>query len=302
MTTPVWLDTDIGTDVDDAVALALALRSPEIELVGVSSVYGDVALRSRMVAKLLRLAGRDDVPVYSGASEPLMRERPVYWAGWEGEGLLEPGEKAPGARPGHAANALIEATKARPGEITLLTVGPMTNAALAFALDPSLAQRLAGFVLMGGVARTGENGLELPLAEHNLVCDPEAASLAFRCGRDMVMVGLDVTTKVWFHRDGLERVRRSGGPLGRAVADQLERYLGQRGADRTMMHDPLALAYIMHPDLLRTVSAKVQVETRSEVAAGATWVRQSVDGRTQVAVDVDSAAFEELVLERLSRG
>jgi len=301
MTTAVWLDTDIGTDVDDAVALALALRSPEVELVGVSTVYGDVALRSRMVAKMLRLAGRDDVPVYSGARDPLMRERPIYWAGWEGEGLLEPGDQALTPRPGHAANALIEASMERPGEITLLTIGPMTNAALAFALDPELPQRLGGFVLMGGVARAGDVGLGLPLAEHNLVCDPEAASLCFRCGREMAMVGLDVTTKVWFHRSGLERVRR-GGALGEAVAEQLERYLAHRGSDRTMMHDPLALAYIAQPRLLQMVTAKVQVETRSEVAAGATWVRQSADGRTQVAIGVDSAAFEELVLERLSRG
>lgn len=301
MATPVWLDTDIGTDVDDAVALSLALRSPEIELVGVSTVYGDVALRSRMVTKLLHLAGRDDVPVYSGASEPLMRDRPIYWGGWEGDGLLEPDDGAMSLQAGHAVTALIEATRRRPGEIALLTIGPMTNAALAFALDPGLAQRLGGFVLMGGVARTGADGLSLPLAEHNLVCDPEAASLSFRCGRDMVMVGLDVTTKVWFHRSGLDGIRRNGGPLGQAVAGQLERYLAVRGADRTMMHDPLALAYLFQPSLLKTVPATVQVETRSEAAAGATWVRRSEDGHTQVAVDVDSAAFEDLVLERLSR-
>lgn len=302
MPTPVWLDTDIGTDVDDSVALSLALRSPEIELVGVSTVYGDVALRSRMVTRLLHLAGSEDVPVYCGSGEPLMRERPVYWGGWEGEGLVE-GEEADCHRgSAHAVNALIEAADRRPGEITLLTIGPMTNAALAFAMDPDLAKKLAGFVLMGGAARTGENGLSLPLAEHNLKCDPEAASLCFRCGRDMVMVGLDVTTRVWFHRAGLERIRRTGGRLGEAVADQLERYLTIRGSDRTMMHDPLALAYLVQPDLLETVPATVQVETRSEAAAGATWVRLSEEGHTQVAVDVDAESFQEMVLERLSRG
>jgi len=218
MPTPVWLDTDIGTDVDDAVALSLALRSPEIELVGVSTVYGDVAIRSRMAARLLQLAGREEVPVYCGAGEPMMRERPVYWGGWEGDGLVDDGEAGLPCGTAHAVNALIEAANRRPGEITLLTVGPMTNAALAFAMDPSLAKNLAGFVLMGGAARTGENGLSLPLAEHNLKCDPEAASLCFRCGRDMVMVGLDVTTRVWFHRTGLEQIRRTGrgggGPAG----------------------------------------------------------------------------------------
>jgi len=300
MRTPVWLDTDIGTDVDDAVALGLALRSPEIELVGVSTVYGDVGLRSRMVLKLLQAAGREDVPVYSGATEPIMRERPVYWAGWEGEGLLAPEDAELKPRPEHAVPALVKAVNERPGEITLVTVGPMTNAALAFALDSELAGKLKGLVVMGGAVRIGEDGLKLPVAEHNLACDPEAAALCFRSGAPTVMVGLDVTTRVWVDRAAVERIRQ-GGDLGRAVGTQLELYLGHVSRDYTWMHDPLALSYVIRPELLELVPAEVRVETRSEVAAGASWVRHSEGSRTQVAVGVDSDAFVALLVERLSR-
>ncbi|NPV09068.1 MAG: nucleoside hydrolase [Anaerolineae bacterium] len=301
MPIPVWLDTDIGTDVDDAVALALALRSPEIELVGVSTVYGDVDLRSRMVLKLLQLAGRGDIPVYSGASQPLMRERAVYWGGWEGEGLLGEEDRSLAPRQEHAVLALTRAANDRPGEISLATIGPMTNVSLAFALDPELAGKLRRLVVMGGVARTGPQGLGLPIAEHNLACDPEAASLCFRSGAEMAMVGLDVTTQVWVDRTGMERIRRSGGPLGQAVAGQLERYLAIRKRERTMMHDPLALSYLIRPEFLELVPAEVQIETRSELASGATWVRRTDESRTRVAVGVDARGFEAFLLERLSR-
>ncbi len=302
MTTKIWLDTDIGSDVDDAVALGLILASPELELVGVSTVYGDVDLRSRMVLKLLQLAGRSEVPVYSGCGLPLMNERPVYWGGWEGEGLLGPEDASLAPCPGHGVDALLEAVSAAPGDITLVSIGPMTNVGLAFAKDPELGRKLRSLVLMGGIAHcAGLAALESRFAEHNIACDPEAASLAFRGGANLVMVGLDVTLQVGIGRDGVRALRKAGGDLRGAVADQLERYLNQHHRDRTNMHDPLAVAYLVKPELLTLVPCEVQVDTRSDIAAGATWARRQEGSRTQVAVDVDVEGFQSFLVERLTR-
>ena len=192
MATKVWLDTDIGTDVDDVVALSLALLSPEIELVGVSAVYGDVALRSRMALKMLALAGRDDMPVFAGCERPLLGERPVYWAGWEGEGLLGPEDECLEPSPKHAVDALIEAIDENEGEVVLVSIGPLTNVGLALTKDPTIAHKVRLLLVMGGVCRLGAGGLDLPFAEHNVACDPEAASIVFRCGAPTVMVGPEV--------------------------------------------------------------------------------------------------------------
>ena len=142
MTTRVILDTDFGTVVDDCLALALVLGSPELRLEGVTCVYGDVALRGRMVAKLLLLAGRDDVPVLLGAGRPLLGLRPIHWPGHEGIGLLEPNDDLPPPAPEHAVDFLVRTIMANPGQIHLLAIGPLTNVALAFARELRLAGQL----------------------------------------------------------------------------------------------------------------------------------------------------------------
>ncbi|MHB0875857.1 MAG: nucleoside hydrolase [Anaerolineae bacterium] len=300
MTNRVWLDTDIGTDVDDIVALSLALLSPEIDLVGVSAVYGDVALRSRMIRKVLSLAGRAEVPVHAGCTHPVMNERPIYWAGWEGEGLLGPEDAGLAADSVHAVDAMTAAVNASPGEIDVVAVGPLTNVAVALMRDMTLAQRVRRFVIMGGLHRTGQDALSLRFAEHNITCDPEAASVVFRCGAPIVMVGLDVTLRVQVTADDVEVIAAAGDPLRLALADQLRRYLRANQRHFTHMHDPLAMSYVVRPSLLALEPCEVLVDTRSEIAAGATWVRYSRDSRTQVAVDVDTQGFERFLVERLS--
>lgn len=300
MAAKVWLDTDIGTDVDDAVALTLALLSPEVELVGVSTVYGDVALRSRMVLKMLALGGRSSIPVYSGCERPLLNERPVYWAGHEGVGLLGPEDAGLTPQPGHAVEAILRAAEQYAGELVLVSIGPMTNIGMAFAQRPGLAKQVKLLLIMGGAVRASRTGLALPLAEHNFRSDPEAASIALRSGAPTVVVPLDVTTQVQITADAVSRLKAVGDGLRRALADQLDVYLTRMGRAWTHMHDPLALSHAIRPGLLTLEKCEVQVETRSEIAAGATWVRLSEGAQTQVALGVERVAFEQFLLERLT--
>src|ERR1700730_14965412 len=143
MPLPVLLDTDIGTDVDDCLALALLLGSPELEPIGITCVYGDVALRARMVHKLLTLAGKPDVPVRLGVREPLLGQRAVYWAGHEGVGLLDAADLELPLADEHAIDFLVRTVLDRPGAIHLVAIGPLTNIALAVKREPGLAAALA---------------------------------------------------------------------------------------------------------------------------------------------------------------
>jgi purine nucleosidase len=298
------LDTDIGTDVDDCLALALILNSPEIALEGVTCVYGDVGLRARMVLKLLALRARTDIPVMAGVEKPLLGLRSVYWEGHEGEGILEPGDEAKFIpAPEYAPDFIIRMVMENPGQIHLIAIAPLTNIAMAFLREPKLAQNLAHLTIMGGVAR-GLNRLDLPYAEHNIVCDPEAAHIVFSSGAPISIVPLDLTTLVRVNRDGLTRIRAHGTPFHLAVADQLERYPRFRTQGWTNLHDPLAVGSIIDPTFLTWQPVQVEVETSGRVSAGATWFRALKEGgtsNTRVAVGVDAARFERFFIERLEQ-
>ncbi|HEV2072896.1 MAG TPA: nucleoside hydrolase [Thermomicrobiales bacterium] len=300
---PVILDTDIGTDVDDTLALAVLLGSPEIDLLGVTTVYGDVALRARMARKLLALRGRDNVTVYEGIAEPLMRNRPVYWPGHEGVGLLEAGDDARfGQSPDqHAVDYLIESVMARPGKVHLLAVGPLTNVAAALIREPKLASNLAHLTIMGGVIATwtGVRGA----AEHNIQCDPEAARVVFASGAPISLVPLDVTLKVDITQEGVEAIQAVGTPFHEAVADQVARYPGfQEREGRTSLHDPLAAAAVLQPDLLQWHDLVVDIELAGRLTTGMTVARQpglETPSTARVAMDVDVDAAEQFITDRI---
>lgn len=297
------LDTDIGTDVDDALALALALLSPEVRLEAVTVVYGDVDLRARMVLKLLRLAGRSDIPVARGIGQPLLRNRPVYWAGHEGQGLLTGEDHDLPLPEGHAVDLIIERVMANPGEITLVPIGPLTNIAAAIIREPRIVSRLRRVVLMGGVLRTGPR-FDLPLAEHNIRSDPEAASVVFSAGLPLTMVGLDVTTQVRITRSDCARINAVGTPFHQAIADQVLRYLHLRRRDWTYLHDPLALATAIDPTFVATRALRIRVETRGDLTTGMTLAELPTDeapATAEAAIAVDSDRFHRFFLERLLR-
>jgi len=308
--TRVILDTDIGTDVDDCLALAFLLGSPEFRLEAITTVYGNVALRARMCRKLLALRGRDDVPVHEGVRQPLMSLEPVYWPGHEGKGLLDAeddptdasDEHAAAHAAGHAVDVLIDRVMAAPGEITVLAVGPLTNIAAAIIREPSFTRSVARLTIMGGHISTHTR--PGPLAEHNIKCDPEAAHVVFSSGAPIDLIPLDVTLRATIDAAGVERIRSGGTPYYDAIADQVALYppFTERG-ERTFLHDPLAAASLLRPDHLAWHDLAVQVELSGRLTRAMTIATAPGEGRpatAHVALDLDRAACEELVIARIA--
>ena len=224
-----------------------------------------------MVRKIIALAGRRDIPVAPGASKPLLGKRSIYWAGHEGVGLLGPDDAAAPATADHAVDFIVRTVMARPGEVTLAPIGPLTNVALAFLREPRLAQALAGLVIMGGSVG-GAAALHLPWVEHNFHCDPEAAHVVLSSGAPIRIVPLDVTTRVKIRQADVERLRALGDPFHLAVADQVARYPAfLRRGGWTLLHDPLAVATAVDPSLVTWHPVRAVIETQGEHTAGALW-------------------------------
>ncbi len=291
---PVILDTDIGTDVDDILALALLLRSAAIDLRAVTTVYANAALRSRIVKAVLSAAGRPDVPVGCGVDWPLVVRGSTYWGGCEGEGILEGAPELPEALP-YAVDLMTDLVLADPGAVTVLAIGPLTNLALAIAREPRVSTSVRRIAIMGGIVQRRFDQLTLPYVEHNMRCDPEAAQLVLASGAPITLVPLDVTTQVMLRRSDLTGL--AGDSLGALLADQIDRYLKHAGRDWTHPHDPLAAALLLHPEFVRTHRMHVSVETRGEVTCGQTVATMAGDGDparavVDVALSVDAHAFE----------
>jgi len=299
MTAPILLDCDPGHD--DAIALLLALASPEVELLGVTTVAGNqtVEKTTANAIRILELVGREDVPVARGADRPLVRE-PFVAAYVHGESGLD-GPDLPPARGEPVAQHAVDFLAERVAGKTLVATGPLTNVALLLALHPEA--RPDRIVLMGGAIAEGN---VTPAAEFNVWADPEAAARVFASGIDMTMVGLDVTHQALVTTRHAERLRGSGR-VGAVVADLLafyERFHREvYGFDGSPIHDAVALAYSFRPDLLETKELNVEVDTESELCRGRTvvdlWRRSGREPNANVAVAIDSDAFVELLLERI---
>ena len=314
---PIVLDTDIGTDVDDVVALVAALRAPQVDLRAVTTVYVDTELRARMVQAVLKTAGRQEIPVGAGVGKPLLGRDALYWGGWEGEGVLEvsPAGSDSGPTVGtlsgtfpHGVDLLIETVLAQPGTVTVLAIGPLTNLAVALTREPRLATAVKRLVIMGGLVQRRLDQLGMAYVEHNIRCDPDAASIVFQSGAPITLVPLDVTTQSRLRRADLPRIAAAGA-LGSLAADQVERYLKQHNRDWTHPHDALALAAIAQPGLLRTTPMHVQVETQGQLTRAQTvaTLAQGAAGESagsvppiEVALQVDVAGFEHWLVQTLA--
>jgi inosine-uridine nucleoside N-ribohydrolase len=300
--TPILLDCDPGHD--DAIALLLALASPEVELLGVTTVAGNQTLdkTTANAIRVLEFVGRSDIEVAAGADRPLLREQYVA-ADVHGEtGLDGPDLPPPQSEPvtQHAVDFLAERIRGSERPVTLIPTGPLTNIALLLALHPDA--RPERIVLMGGAIAEGNT---TPAAEFNIWCDPEAAARVFASGLDVTMVGLDVTHKALFTQ---AHAGRLAGRVGEMVAELL-RFYGNfhrqvYGFDGSPIHDAVAVAHVLDPALVATVERNVEIETESELCRGRTvvdlWRRTSREPNTHVGVDIDSVAFLELLIGRLN--
>lgn len=304
----VVLDTDLGTDVDDALALALLLGSPEVELLGVTTVYGDTGLRARATSRLLELAGvpgpaaPGGLPVRAGAAAPLSGA-PVWWAGHEGTllGDLTTATTTPPA-PGRsaaedAADWLAATAASAPGGVDLLAIGPLTQVATALRHHPELASHLRSLVVMGGRwdgALTPEGLLE---DEHNLRSDAVAAAEVLTSGATTLVVGLEVTQQVRLELGDVERIA-AAGPLGAALAAQVRQWWEFWDEPWGVPHDPVTALLLVQPELLELgPPGRVEVDDR-----GAVVHHPDPAGTVRVALGVDAERAAAAVVRRVLAG
>jgi purine nucleosidase len=307
---PIIIDTDPGQD--DAVAILLALASPELNVLGITAVAGNVPLEltTRNACILLELAGRQDVPVYAGAARPMVR--PLVTAeyvhgktGLDGPDLPEP---TMALTPGEASDFIIRTLREHPpGSVTLCPLGPLTNIGLALVRAPDIAPRIAEIVLMGGGCFEGGN--ITPAAEFNIFVDPHAAELVFKSGVPITVMPLDVTHQVLSTRVRIAAIRAIGNRCGEVVAQMLEFFerfdVAKYQSDGGPLHDPCVIAYLLQPGMFEGRYINVEIETRSELTMGMTvadwWGVTGRPANVRFMRKVNADAFFALLCERLAR-
>ncbi len=306
----IIIDTDPGQD--DAVAILVALASPELDVLGITAVAGNVPLELTQLnaRKICELAGRPDISVFCGASEPLNRklvtaEHVHGRTGLDGPTLPQPEMQA---QSQHAVDFIVETVMASDsGEITICALGPLTNVAMALQKEPQIAKNLAEIVLMGGGFFEGGN--VTPAAEFNIYVDPEAAAIVFNSGIKLTVMPLDVTHKALTSRTRVEAFRSLGNRAGEVTAELLdffERFDETKyGTDGGPLHDPNVIVWLLEPNIYSGRRINVEIETSSELTLGMTvadWWRVSDRSENCFFVrDLDDQRFFEILTERIKR-
>ena len=310
MTRKIIIDTDPGQD--DAVAILLALASPELQVLGLTAVGGNVPLdlTARNARIVCELARRPDVPVFAGCDRPLARdlvtaEHVHGKTGLDGPQMAEPTMPLQDI---HAVDFIIETLRAEaPGTVTLCPLGPLTNIATAFRRAPEIVARVQRIVLMGGAYF--EVGNITPAAEFNIYVDPEAARIVFAAGAPITVLPLDATHKALTTADRVQAFRDLGTEVGRMVAawtDFFERFDKEKyGSAGAPLHDPCVIAWLLKPDLFTGREINVEIEVDSPLTRGMTvadWWRVTDRPANALFIgDVDADGFFSLLTERLAR-
>lgn len=308
MALPIILDCDPGHD--DAIALVLALASPELEVKAVTSSAGnqtpDKTLRN--VLRMLTLLKRSDIPVAGGAVKPLMRDL-IIADNVHGEtGLDGPALPEPGFAPQNctAVELMAKVLRESPEPVTLVATGPQTNVALLLNSHPELHAKIARIVIMGGAMGLGN---WTPAAEFNIYVDPEAAEIVFKSGIPVVMAGLDVTHRAQIMADDIERFRAINNPVARTVAELLDFFMEYHKTEKwgfqgAPLHDPCTIAWLLKPEIFTTARRWVGVETQGKYTQGMTVVDYFMltgnEPNTDIMLDIDRQAFVDLLAERLA--
>ena len=296
------IDTDPG--IDDAVAILLALVSPEFDIAGLTTVAGNIGIKTvtRNAGRILALAGRGDIPVIPGAAEPLSRKGfdTVDIHGSDGLGGVKFPEPASEPLAGPAWTWIADMLDRHPeGTVDILALGPLTNIAMLLRESPRSAKRIGRLIAMGGAVH--ERGNVGPRAEFNIAADPEAADVVFRAGLPMVLVPLDVTRRVRATKADTAALRDSGTPAAKASADLIDAYFQSTGSGESRpLHDPCVMLFAMRPDLFDLSPLTLLVDCGHGQDAGALGIGE--DGATvSVAMKVQGAAALALLVERLTR-
>lgn len=274
------LDTDIGTDVDDLLALALILGSDDLDLRAVTTVYGDVELRARIVAKVFRTAGAP-APSITVGERATRSGREVWWPGHEGETIADLDAQTYSS----ARDAVSELASAR----TVVAIGPLTNVATAVERAGHGIERI---VMMGGEFAAG-------VVEHNIRCDVTAADVVFRSGVPILAIGLEQTERIRLRHDDLDRIGRSG-PLGALIGAEMRRFWEFADQDYNVPHDPLAVLSLARPDLFEITRGTIELEALGP-DEGMTRFTATPDGPHAIVTGMDVGAVADEVLARIVR-
>jgi len=281
---PVILDTDIGTDIDDAFALALIINSPELELLGVTTVAGDTQARARLAAKLLWEAGGAwrNVPVYAGAPG---KPQPIEQTRWA-EGFT-----SPALHLGGAVDFMRREINRRPGKVTLIAIGELTNVAALLESDPAMAKKIKLIALMGGSIARGYGPDSKPEAEWNIKSNPEAARAVFSSGVPLVVAPLDVTAMLQLDAAGRRRVFTHLTPLTNALTILYHLW----GNETPTLFDPMAVAMLIDPNMCETKRLAIEVDRQ-----GFTRAVEGKPANATVGIRTDPGKFFEFYLNRVA--
>lgn len=291
----IIIDTDIGDDIDDVLAITFALKSSELEVLGVTTVYKNVKLRARIAQKLLSVLKSEQIPVVLGAGKPLfnevdMNEIPCQFADNMGEYVS--------CYNGEACDFIIDRIMRNPGEITVVLIGGFTNMALAIQKKPEIVNYIKRIVLMGGAYYVHIN-------EYNIVCDPEAAKIVFNSGISIIGVGIDVTSKCKLEDTELAKIYDCKTPLTELLSELIGLYKQKHKEWPVYLHDPLALGIIIDETLTRMEEKLVDVELKGELTRGMTvnlsdgkwWAQEN--SHIKVCKEVERDRFVKMFLERI---
>ena len=287
---PVVFDTDIGTDVDDILALVLLAKAPELKLLGVTTVYGDTNFRAKIAKRTTQMLGREDIKIVPGESLPVSG-RQVHWAGHEGEGI--PNIDAIEIKPDQSSSSyLVQTAEELNGELEVIATGPLTNIARAITKAPASCAKIKHLYVMGCA-------FWMPRAEHNIKCDAEAARVVFASGIPMTVISLDLTLRVWLGRNQLPQIAALPNGLGPMLENQLIRWWEYRHVDGSSPHDPLAALTMVRPDLFRFESWDIDVHDEPS-APGFTRVINCGTGKVRIGVDVFARTAEQEIVARIA--
>jgi purine nucleosidase len=286
---PVIFDTDIGTDVDDILALVLLAKAPELKLLGVTTVYGDTAFRAKIARATTHLLGREDIAIVPG-EEHTLSGRQIHWAGHEGEGVPDVDSFAVEAKKS-APSYIGENAEALDGELEVIATGPLTNIARAITAAPDSCARIKHLYIMGGAFWM--NG-----AEHNIKCDADAARVVFRSGIAMTVISLDLTLRVRLGKKDLPPIAALPNGLGTLLENQLIRWWEYQHVEGSSPHDPLAALAMVRPDLFRFENYDIEVYDEAR-APGFTMAVNRGSGKIRVGTDLLARTAEQEIVRRI---